>query len=703
MPETFQLHYQLSPPHPRYHLQCPRLLVPSLLVLVSLPREVQEEQGWLSFLHGWCVYVADRLAYLDAIIRELELCRERISVVRFLVELRNGGDVVFADAVTYFKSIREFEAEKLDNLHLFLQASAAHVARRRQFVARFSSVNTAISGSYEIVRLTVPISELAWIAFLIIKPQLLIQTGLLTERDPPVITTHPPVPSSHVQEVNVLSSAAYIIYHYLLLVCQVYQLLMEVTPTQILFLEQEFTLMALSSFNCKIGYSLSRKQEPSTVPSGRNATLQPPENVLDFDAGVVQNVRMRNHYSTNNPSITVFKWIGKIKFQQKRDMEHTSSQPLDHLVHHDVGKLEKGTTATCHCHNLWIGLLHWELPVLREVIERHDTFAAESSKRVRNHAAYFGETSNTFPSHAPVILDFEAGIVRNVGDDSARQYIHDIHCIGPIQCDVGQRCRVHGEDLQTVCHPRHHLEDIYGPKALEAWFLEKFPYRSIIAELLDLHRDVVSFAVGTFFLIQEEEGWWYLGCRKFHKKWVPLVSIDDVRSENEERAFHETRQKLFDKDLPPRRPDDYHTFPRVAEPLIAMVMGASFQRAQHLAQCYDRIRHDAEAHIFICYCYSSRTLIMVFVSIFEGMQLKNMLNCRSDTNMYDVSLQNTITVGTQHALDPLTTVKARYNHLGKANALIQHEWRPKSLFTVSGKVDTNAIDKIGKLGICLGS
>ncbi|GJS57216.1 mitochondrial outer membrane protein porin of 34 kDa [Tanacetum coccineum] len=63
--------------------------------------------------------------------------------------------------------------------------------------------------------------------------------------------------------------------------------------------------------------------------------------------------------------------------------------------------------------------------------------------------------------------------------------------------------------------------------------------------------------------------------------------------------------------------------------------------------------------------------------------------------------QNTITLGTQHALDPLTTVKARFNNLGKVNALIQHEWRPKSLFTISGEVDTNAIDKSGKFGIAL--
>ncbi|XP_030954170.1 mitochondrial outer membrane protein porin of 34 kDa [Quercus robur] len=63
--------------------------------------------------------------------------------------------------------------------------------------------------------------------------------------------------------------------------------------------------------------------------------------------------------------------------------------------------------------------------------------------------------------------------------------------------------------------------------------------------------------------------------------------------------------------------------------------------------------------------------------------------------------ENTITVGTQHALDPLTTVKARVNNFGKASALIQHEWRPKSLFTISGEVDTRAIEKSAKVGLAL--
>ncbi|PWA59113.1 hypothetical protein CTI12_AA394160 [Artemisia annua] len=103
-------------------------------------REVQEEESWLSFLRGWCVYVEDRLAYLDAVILELELCSNHTSVAQVLVQLRNGDDVVFADAIMYFKVIRDFEADKLAKLHLFLQISTMHVALRREFVGRFTGV-----------------------------------------------------------------------------------------------------------------------------------------------------------------------------------------------------------------------------------------------------------------------------------------------------------------------------------------------------------------------------------------------------------------------------------------------------------------------------------------------------------------------------------------------------------------------------------
>ena len=65
------------------------------------------------------------------------------------------------------------------------------------------------------------------------------------------------------------------------------------------------------------------------------------------------------------------------------------------------------------------------------------------------------------------------------------------------------------------------------------------------------------------------------------------------------------------------------------------------------------------------------------------------------------SNENTLTIGTQHSLDPLTTVKARVNNFGKASALIQHAWCPKSVFTISGEVDTRAIEKSAKVGLAL--
>ncbi|EMS51310.1 Mitochondrial outer membrane porin [Triticum urartu] len=60
------------------------------------------------------------------------------------------------------------------------------------------------------------------------------------------------------------------------------------------------------------------------------------------------------------------------------------------------------------------------------------------------------------------------------------------------------------------------------------------------------------------------------------------------------------------------------------------------------------------------------------------------------------SNENSLTFGTQHTLDPLTLVKARINNSGKASALIQHEFMPKSLCTISAEVDTKAIEKSSK-------
>ncbi|PPS08008.1 hypothetical protein GOBAR_AA12642 [Gossypium barbadense] len=62
---------------------------------------------------------------------------------------------------------------------------------------------------------------------------------------------------------------------------------------------------------------------------------------------------------------------------------------------------------------------------------------------------------------------------------------------------------------------------------------------------------------------------------------------------------------------------------------------------------------------------------------------------------------NIVTMGTQHALDPLTTIKAPVNNADKASTLIQYEWRPKSLFTNFREVDTKSIDKSPKVKLAL--
>ncbi|PWA44341.1 nucleic acid-binding, OB-fold protein [Artemisia annua] len=60
-------------------------------------------------------------------------------------------------------------------------------------------------------------------------------------------------------------------------------------------------------------------------------------------------------------------------------------------------------------------------------------------------------------------------------------------------------------------------------------FLNKYPVKNIV-ELLDVEKNIASVIVGTIIAIQEEEGWWYLGCRKCSKKVVKeseFVDLDD--------------------------------------------------------------------------------------------------------------------------------------------------------------------------------
>ena len=63
--------------------------------------------------------------------------------------------------------------------------------------------------------------------------------------------------------------------------------------------------------------------------------------------------------------------------------------------------------------------------------------------------------------------------------------------------------------------------------------------------------------------------------------------------------------------------------------------------------------------------------------------------------------ENIFTIGTEHALDPLTTVKGCLNNYGRAAALLKHEWRPKSFVTLSGEMDTKSLHNSAKVGLSL--
>ena len=65
------------------------------------------------------------------------------------------------------------------------------------------------------------------------------------------------------------------------------------------------------------------------------------------------------------------------------------------------------------------------------------------------------------------------------------------------------------------------------------------------------------------------------------------------------------------------------------------------------------------------------------------------------------SNENILTIGTQHALDPITLLKARVNNFGRASALIQHDLNPKTRVSIVGEFDTAAIEKSAKVGLAV--
>lgn len=61
--------------------------------------------------------------------------------------------------------------------------------------------------------------------------------------------------------------------------------------------------------------------------------------------------------------------------------------------------------------------------------------------------------------------------------------------------------------------------------------------------------------------------------------------------------------------------------------------------------------------------------------------------------------ENTLTVGCSYVVDPLTVVKAKLNNHGNLGALLQHKLTPKSFLTISGALDTKALEKSPKFGL----
>ncbi|KAH6558821.1 hypothetical protein KP509_1Z044400 [Ceratopteris richardii] len=60
--------------------------------------------------------------------------------------------------------------------------------------------------------------------------------------------------------------------------------------------------------------------------------------------------------------------------------------------------------------------------------------------------------------------------------------------------------------------------------------------------------------------------------------------------------------------------------------------------------------------------------------------------------------ENTFTIGSSYAWDPMNTVKTRVDKHGTVETIVKHEWMPKSTVTVSA---TKTMDRPAKYGIAL--
>jgi len=63
--------------------------------------------------------------------------------------------------------------------------------------------------------------------------------------------------------------------------------------------------------------------------------------------------------------------------------------------------------------------------------------------------------------------------------------------------------------------------------------------------------------------------------------------------------------------------------------------------------------------------------------------------------------ENYFTLGSSHALDPSTLLKTRFSNSGKVGLLCQHEWRPKSLVTLSAEYDPKVVSAPSRIGVAI--
>lgn len=62
---------------------------------------------------------------------------------------------------------------------------------------------------------------------------------------------------------------------------------------------------------------------------------------------------------------------------------------------------------------------------------------------------------------------------------------------------------------------------------------------------------------------------------------------------------------------------------------------------------------------------------------------------------------NTLTVGGSHAVDAFTLIKLKLDNQGNFGAVLQHEFKPKSVMTMAAEFDYNSLDTNPKFGLSL--